>query len=113
MKNGATCQENGIGHFRCHCPYGWSGDLCDVDVNEVIYNYKQYCSSFRIVVTPVINILLHVCISALSVRLVIMVQLATTRMDHLVANVPGATKGQFVMWKWSRVMTQHRVKVSF
>jgi len=28
-QNGATCQVNGLGRYRCHCPYGYTGEHCE------------------------------------------------------------------------------------
>lgn len=35
--NGGSCQVNGVGRYRCHCPYGFTGERCE--------SFVDWCST--------------------------------------------------------------------
>ncbi len=33
-QNGGTCERLGVDQFMCHCPLGFSGDICETNIDE-------------------------------------------------------------------------------
>ena len=42
-KNGAKCFSNNLGKRECHCPAGFTGEDCSIDVNECEIGERSPC----------------------------------------------------------------------
>ena len=41
-QNGAQCQKQDNGGYSCLCMPGWTGDHCEIDIDECLQSKKTY-----------------------------------------------------------------------
>ena len=42
-QNNGKCSTNAFGHFSCHCSSGWTGNTCNMDIDECSLSIRSPC----------------------------------------------------------------------